>query len=202
MMEAILDGRGDAPSTANEPHEPEIPETRSNSATQFFPGASALDLPPPPEEDFFQNAPGFASLSLDYTASSPAVPAPVPPEAPSEPSFSSFSDLAPPRASEDEMPLIEATVIEAAVVETVEPLPPALVTTQPSIPAGPSGLEFFAMNDPFRAAEVVATPAPTPFATEDPFHADTSVAASLPSRPRTEELDLDLGQFFNRDEDK
>ena len=95
------------------------------------------------------------------------------------------------------MPLIEATV-----VEDVEPLPPQLATTEPSIPAvpaGPSGMEFFA-NDPFQAAGVVAPP-PTPFATDDPFqYEETSVAASLPSRPRTEELDLDIGHFFNGDE--
>jgi len=194
MMEAILEGSGDAP----EPDEPEIPETRSNSATQYFSGASALELPPPPEEDFFQNAPGFASLSLDYGAVSPAEPPPVRPEVQSEPSRSSFSELVSPAAPDGEMPLIEATV-----VEDVQPVPPALVTTQPSIPASatsPSGLEFFAMNDPFRAADVVAPP-PTPFASDDPLqYAETSVAASLPSRPKTEELDLDVGHFFSGDD--
>jgi hypothetical protein len=106
------------------------------------------------------------------------------------------------------MPLVVATVIEASVVESAEPLPPALVTTQPSVspgpggPAGPSGLEFFATNDPFRTADTAAPP-PTPFATDDPFqYAETSVAASLPTRPRTEELDLDLGHFFNGDDNK
>jgi len=209
MMEAILDGSGDAPSAAPEldepkiPEMPEVPEARSNSATQFFPTASALAPPPPPkapeptEEDFFHGS--FASLSLDYGASSPPELPRALPEVQSEPSFSSFSELAPPAAPEEEMPLIEATV-----VEDVEPLPPALVTTQPSIPAspaGPSGMEFFAMNDPFQAKDVVA-PAPTPFATDDPLqYAETSVAASLPTRPRTEDLDLDLGHFFS-DEDK
>ena len=211
MMEAILDGSGDA-SELDEPKTPEMPEARSDSATQFFPAASALALPlspeapeapeapEPPEEDFFRGAPGFASLSLDYGASSPPELPPALPEVQSEPSFSSFSELAPPAAPEEEMPLIEATV-----VEDVEPLPPALVTTQPSIPAspaGPSGMEFFAMNDPFQAKDVVA-PAPTPFATDDPLqYAETSVAASLPTRPRTEDLDLDLGHFFGGDEDK
>ncbi|MGH9389357.1 MAG: DUF4388 domain-containing protein, partial [Vicinamibacteria bacterium] len=154
MMEAILDGSGDAPSAAYELDEPKIPETpdvpeaRSNSATQFFPTASALappasSKPPeprePPEEDFFHGAPGFASLSLDYGASSPAELPPALPKEQSEPSFSSFSELAPPVAPEEEMPLIEATV-----VEDVEPLPPQPATTEPSIPAspaGPSGLE-------------------------------------------------------------
>jgi len=126
------------------------------------------------------------------------------PEAKNESSFSSFSELAPPPAPEEEMPLIEATVIEATVEEDPEPLPPALVTTKPSIaaPDGPSGLEFFAMNDPFRAADVVAPPT-TPFANDHPFqYAETSVASSLPTRPRTDELDLDIGHFFSRDEDK
>jgi len=202
MMEAILDGRGDAPSAAYEiaePEVPEVPEAPSDGATQFFPAASALELPPPPEEGFFQNAPRFASLSLDYGASSSTELHPALPEVQGEPSFSSFSELAPPAAPEEEMPLIEATV-----VEDVEPLPPQLATTEPSIPAvpaGPSGLEFFAMNDPFRAADAVAA-APTPFATDNPLqYAETSVAASLPTRPRTEELDLDIGHFFAGDED-
>ena len=153
MMEAILDGSGDAPSAAYElepriPEMPEVPEARSDSATQFFPAVRALAPP-----------------------ASPKAPGP-----------------------HEEMPIIEATV-----VESVEPLPPALVTTQPSMSAGPSGMEFFA-NDPFQAAGVVAPP-PTPFATDDPFqYEETSVAASLPSRPRTEELDLDIGHFFNGDE--
>jgi hypothetical protein len=197
MMEAILEGNGDAPGAAIEPDEPEIPETHSNSATQFFPGESALELPPPPEEDFFQNAPGFASLSLDYGASSSTELPPALPEVQGEPSFSSFSELAPPSAPVEEMPLIEATV-----VEEVEPLPPHLATTQPSIPLspdGPSGMEFFA-NDPFQAVDVVAPP-PTSIATDNPFpYEETSVAASLPTRPRTEELDLDIAHFFTGDE--
>jgi len=220
MMEAILDGTGDAPSAAfqiDEPAIPEMPEVReapSNSSTQFFAAASALAPPEPPqplepvapieplapiEDDFFHGAPGFASLSLDSVASSPAELPLALPEEQGAPAFSSFAEVAPPSAPEEEMPLIEAMV-----VEEVEPLAPALVDTQPSIPAGaasPSGLEFFAMNDPFRAADVVAPP-PTPFATDDPLqYAETSVAASLPSRPRTEELDLDIGHFFS-DEDK
>jgi hypothetical protein len=215
MMEAILDGRGDAPGTAYEPATPEpapVPEARSDSATQFFPAASALPpqaptrAPEPPEEDFFSSSPGFASLSLDYTAAPP--PELPPPSHPrNEPSASSFSELAPPHAphAEEEMPLIEATVIEATAVESAAPLPPALVTTRPSVspgPAEPAGLEFFAMNDPFRTADSAAPP-PTAFATDDPLqYAETSVAASLPTRPRTEELDLDLGQFFNGDDNK
>jgi len=181
MMEAILDGSGDAPSAAYEiaePDVPEVPEAPSDGATQFFPAASALELPPPPEEDFFQN---------------PALPG-----VQGEPSLSSFSELAPPAAPEEEMPLIEATV-----VEDVEPLPPQLATTEPSIPAvpaGPSGMEFFA-NDPFQAADVVAPP-PTSFAIDNPIqYEETSVASSLPTRPRTEELDLDIGHFFAGDED-
>ncbi len=90
MMEAILDGSGDAPAVAYEAPErppappvdsPKIPEGHSNSATQFFPGASALPSPepppppPPPEEDFFHGSPGFASLSLDYDEPAPAPPA-------------------------------------------------------------------------------------------------------------------------------
>jgi hypothetical protein len=179
MMEAILDGSGDAPevSYAAEPPHPEapkVPEAKSDSATQFFPGASALPPPPPPlppEEDFFHGSPGFAALSLDYGEPDPT-PAPVPVPEP-----------------EPEIPLIEASVIEE----------PPLAITQPSIPSGhgaASGLEFFAMNDPFQAAEVPAAP-PTAFATDDPLvFAETSVAASLPSRPRTEELELDIGNFF------
>jgi len=212
MMEAILDGRGDAPSAADEidapkiPEIPEVSEAGSDSATQFFPTASAL--PPPasskspesPEEDFFHGAPGFASLSLDYGASPATELSPALPEVQSEPSFSRFSEPAPPVARKEEMPLIEATV-----VEDVQSAPPALVTTRPSIPpspGGPSGLEFFAMNDPFRAADVVAPP-PTPFSADDPLqYAETSVAALLPPRPRTEELDLDLGHFFDGDEGK
>jgi hypothetical protein len=209
MMEAILDGSGDGPRAAHEKNEPEVrevPEARSDSATQFFPTASALapaPPPEPPEEDFFKGADGFASLSLDYAASPPAELPPPGREVPGEPSLSSFSELAPPAAPEVEMPLIEATVIEATVVEEVEPVPPSLVTTQPSIaadPAGASGLEFFAMNDPFRSADAVAPPAAS-FTTDDPLqYAETSVAASLPSRPRTEELDLDIGHFFRGDD--
>jgi hypothetical protein len=212
MMESILDGSGDAPGPAFEDEAPApaaAPEARSDSATQFFAAASALPpqaptkAPEPPEEDFFSGSPGFASLSLDYTAAPPAE-LPPHPDPRSGPSFSSFSELAPPH-QEEEMPLIEATVIEATVVESVEPLPPAQVTTQPGVSPVPAGLEFFAMNDPFRTADSAGTaaPPPTAFATDDPFqYAETSVAASLPTRPRTEELDLDLGQFFNRDENK
>jgi hypothetical protein len=180
MMEAILDGSGDA-----QPVEvPKAPEVRSDNATQFFPGASALPsaapMPPPPppvppEEDYFQGSPGFASLSLDYEAALP----PAPPE--------------------PEMPLIEAIVVE----ETAEAPGPA--TTRPSLPQSPggaSGLEFFAMTDPFQVAEVPAPP-PSSSGAEDPMQfAETSVAASLPARPRTEELDLDLGNFFNGKEPK
>jgi hypothetical protein len=204
MMEAILDGSGDAPSATYKrdkpgiPARPEASEPRTDSATQFFPAAAALEpkaspkppeVPEPPEEDFFRGAPGFASLTLDYQASSPPELPPALPEPPSEPSFSSFSELAPPPPPEEEMPLIEATVVEEA-----QPVPPALVTTEPSVPAspaGPSGLEFFAMNDPFRAPDAVAPP-PSPFATDDPLqYAETSVAASLPRRPRTDDLDLE-----------
>ncbi len=196
MMEAILDGSGDSPSAGYELEEPAFPETRSNSATQFFPGASALETPPPSEEDFFHDAPGFASLSLDYGAAPVEIPE-ASPAVHDQPSFSTFSELAPPGAPGEEMPLIEATVVE------VGPIPPQLATTKPSIPASPvspSGLEFFAMNDPFQAADVAA-PAATPFATDDPLeYEETSVAASLPTRPRTEELDLDLGHFFNGDD--
>jgi hypothetical protein len=208
MMEAILDGSGDARGVAYEsepPAPPPVSEARSDSATQFFPSASALPPPAPakgpepPEEDFFSSSPGFASLSLDYTAAPPELP--LPPGSPGAPSFSSFSELAPPHA-EEEMPLIEATVIEATVVESVEPLPPAEVNTQPAVSSVPAGLEFFAMNDPFRTADAAAPP-PTAFATDDPFqYAETSVAASLPTRPRTEELDLDLGNFFSGDDKK
>jgi len=209
MMEAILDGSGDAPSVAYEsepPAAPPVSEPRSDSATQFFPAASALPPrapgkgPEPPEEDFFSSSPGFASLSLDYTAAPPELP--PSPDPPGEPSFSSFSEIAPPHA-EEEMPLIEATVIEATVAESVEPLPPAEVNTQPTgVSPVPAGLEFFAMNDPFRTADAAAPP-PTAFATDDPFqYAETSVAASLPTRPRTEELDLDLGNFFSGDDKK
>jgi hypothetical protein len=127
----------------------------------------------------------------------------------------------PPSEPEAEMPLIEATVIEATVVEEVKPIPPHLAATQPSVPTspdGPSGLEFFALNDPFQSPQTpppstpppsapqpldVPSPPPTAFATDDPMqYAQTSIAASLPGRPRTEELDLDIGHFFRRDEDK
>jgi hypothetical protein len=61
-------------------------------------------------------------------------------------------------------------------------------------------MEFFA-NDPFQAADVVAPP-PTSFAIDNPIqYEETSVASSLPTRPRTEELDLDIGHFFAGDED-
>jgi hypothetical protein len=208
MMEAILDGKGDAPSASKELEEPAPPEPRSDSATQFFPGASALESPPPPDEDFFR-ASGFDSLSLDYAAAPPVELPPAPAEEPSASSFSSFSELAPPpeapappAPSVEEMPLIEATVVEEGA-----PLPPSLVTTQPSIPldsnSGPSGLEFFAMNDPLRASEAPPPP-PAPFVTDDPLqYGETSVAAFLPNRPnrpKTEELDLDLGHFFKGDE--
>jgi len=44
---------------------------------------------------------------------------------------------------------------------------------------------------------------PNSFATDNPFkYEETSVAASLPTRPRTEELDLDIAHFFTGDEDK
>jgi hypothetical protein len=96
------------------------------------------------------------------------------------------------------MPLIEATVLEEPPA-----LPPQLVVTQPSIPTGPegpSGLEFFAMNDPFATTEAAAPP-PTTFATDDPLHyADASIAAALPSRPKTDELDLDVNHFFSGDD--
>jgi hypothetical protein len=96
------------------------------------------------------------------------------------------------------MPLIEATVLEEPPA-----LPPQLVATRPSIPTspeGPSGLEFFAMNDPFATADAAAPP-PTGFATDDPLqYADASVAAALPSRPKTDELDLDINHFFSGNE--
>jgi hypothetical protein len=175
-----------------------MPETRSDSATQFFTSASALEPPPPPEEDFFHGSLGFASLSLDYAAPSPAEAPRTLPEVQSEPALSAFSELVQPAAPEEEMPLIVATV-----VEEVEPVPPSLATTQPSIPrspGGPSGMEFFAMNDPFQAPEVATPPSPA-FATDDPLqYKETSIAALLPTRPRTEELDLDLGHFFSGDE--
>ncbi len=57
------------------------------------------------------------------------------------------------------------------------------------------------MNDPFRNAE--APPLRLPFATDEPMQfAETAVASSLPTRPRTEELDLDIGNFLNGDEEK
>jgi hypothetical protein len=183
MMEAILDGKADA---ADAPQEPTA--MRPDSATQFFAAASALEPPPPPpEEDLFHGSPGFASLSLDYAAASPPPAA----EAESAPSASSFAELAPEPAPQEEMPLIEATVVEEAA-----PLPPQLVATQPSLPVSPSGLELFAMNDPFQDSGATAPP-PAPFATDDPLqYAETSVAAALPPRPKTEELDLDIGHFF------
>ncbi|HEY7820832.1 MAG TPA: hypothetical protein VIG29_21585, partial [Vicinamibacteria bacterium] len=176
MMEAILDGSGDAHAVSYEVEKPraaavpKAPEARSDNSTQFFPGSSALpplppQVPSPSEEDYFEGSPGFASLSLDYE--SPPVP------------------------SEPEMPLIEATVVE----ETPEAPGPA--TTRPSMPRNPdgaSGLEFFAMNESFQVAEEAASPPAT--------LAETSVAASLPTRPRTEELDLDIGNFLNGKEDK
>jgi hypothetical protein len=208
MMEAILDGKGDAPSASKELEEPALPEPRSDSATQFFPGASALESPSPPDDDFFR-ASGFDSLSLDYAAAPPVELPPAPAEEQSASSFSSFSELAPPTAPPgppeppvEEMPLIEATVLEEGA-----PLPPALVATQPSLPVepndGPSGLEFFAMNDPLQAGKAPPPP-PAPFVTDDPLqYGEPSVAAFLPNRPnrsKTEELDLDLGHFFKRDE--
>jgi hypothetical protein len=200
MMEAILDGRGDPPGAAYALDKPPLPEIRSDNQTQFFPGASALDAPPPPpEEDFFRGSPGFESLSLDYAAAPPAELPRAAPAEPGEPSFSSFSELAPPPdAPEEEMPLIEATVVEDQA-----PVSPQLATTKPSIPvssSGPSGLEFFAMNDPFQASRAAASSLP-PIAADDPMqYARPSIAASLPTRPKTEELDLDLG-ILGRDED-
>jgi hypothetical protein len=196
MMEAILDGSGDVPEPPAIAAPPAKAAPPANNATQFFPGAAALAPPPQAGEDLFQGAPGFESLSLDYAASPPVEPPIAPPEAQNEPSFSSFAELAPPAPSEEEMPLIEATVVDEGA-----PLPPALVVTQPSLPPRPSGLEMFASNDPFESAESAAHP--TAFTTDDPLqYAGTSVAASLPSRPRTEELDLDIGQFFKGDEGK
>jgi hypothetical protein len=198
LMEAILDGRGDVPAPVSKPPEPEAPEAPPDSATRFFPGASALaPHPPPEEEDFFEGSPEFASMSLDYALSSP--PELPPPETQGEPALSSFAEVAhPAEVSEAEMPLIEATVLEDPA-----PLPPQLVTTQPSIPTSPeapSGLELFAMNDPFAAAEAAAPP-PTTFPTADPLpYADASIAAALPSRPKTDELDLDIGHFFTGDD--
>jgi hypothetical protein len=222
MMEAILEGKGEAPSAPRELEEPAFPEARSNNSTQFFPGASALETPPPAEEDFFKSSPEFGSLSLDYAASPPAELSGAPASESSASSFSSFAEMPPPPSEpEAEMPLIEATVIEATVVEEVKPIPPHLAATQPSVPTspdGPSGLEFFALNDPFQSPQTpppstpppsapqpldVPSPPPTAFATDDPMqYAQTSIAASLPGRPRTEELDLDIGHFFRRDEDK
>ncbi len=191
MMEAILDGRGDAtPRPFEIDQTTGSSETAPNNATQFFPTASALPPPPPPppEEDFFHGSPGFVSLSLDYEASSPTKPPP-----------SAIEDGK--EVQEEPMPLIEATVVEEGA-----PLPPALETTRPSIqpgsPAVPSGLEFFAMADPFQSADATAPP-PAPLATEDPAqYAETSLASSLPPRPRTEELDLDMGNFFTGTEEK
>jgi hypothetical protein len=197
LMEAILDGRAEAQALDAPPAEPPIADAPSDSSTRFFPGASAL----PPEEDYFQGSEGFAALSLDYSA---APPEPAPQGPVEAPSFSSFADVAPePSAPESEMPLVEATVVEAE--ELAPPIPPQLVATQPSIysgPAAPSGLELFAMNDPFQVAapqEPPSPPAPPP--AEDPFrrYADASLAAALPSRPRTEDLDLDIGNFFTGD---
>ncbi len=204
MMEAILDGSGDATSRSYEIDEApsdeasEIPEPPSNSATQFFPVPSALPppLPPPPpeEEDFFHGSPGFASLSLDYAASSPEELA-LPPD------VQEVQEVR--EEPEEEVPLIEAAVVEEAA-----PVPPALATTRPSQPRGaavPSGLEFFASSDPFRSGQSTdaKAPPPPPFATDDPLQfAETSVAASLPPRPRTEELDLDMGNFFSGNEKK
>ncbi len=187
LMEAILDGRGDVPAPVSKPLETKAPEAPPDSATRFFPGASALG-PSPPEEDFFHSSPGFASLSLDYAA-------PSRPETESEPSLSSFAELASPaEVPEADMPLIEATVLEEP-----PPLPPQLVATQPSIPTSPespSGLELFAMNDPFAPADAAA-PEATAFANDDPLqYADASIAAALPSRPKQEEIDLDINHFF------
>jgi hypothetical protein len=160
MMEEILEGRRDAPAAAPAVTKPSIPEAAPNQ-TQFFPGSSALELPPPPEEDFFQGAAGFASLSLDY-----------------------------------ETPVPEATppIIEATVVEEVEP---ALVRTQPS------GLEIFAMTDPFGSAKAPPPPSPVPTAIADvPSRPDeTSVAGALPPRRKADDLDLDIGHFFTDEND-
>jgi hypothetical protein len=159
MMEEILEGRRAAPAAAAAVTKPQVVPEAVGNQTQFFPGASALELPAPPEEDFFEDAPEFASLSLDYETPD-AEPAP---------------------------PVIEATVVEE--------MEPAFVRTQPS------GLEIFAMTDPFGSAKT--PPAPVSPATVDvPSRPEeTSVEAALPPRRKTDDLDLDIGHFFTDEND-
>jgi hypothetical protein len=160
MMEEILEGRRDPPLPAAAVTKPPVPAATANQ-TQFFPGASALELPPSPEEDFFEGAAEFASLSLDHETPPPDAPPPV---------------------------------IEATVVEEVGP---ALVRTQPS------GLEIFAMTDPFGSAKAPPPPPPVPTAIADlpPRHDDTSIAGSLPPRRKSDDLELDIGHFFTDEND-
>jgi hypothetical protein len=189
MMEEILEGRRDSPPPAAAVTRPPVRAATANQ-TQFFPGSSALELPPSPEVDFFEGAPEFASLSLDY-------------ETPKEPSARAKGEQSESRSEKGggwdpgaQMEDAPPPVIEATVVEEVE-VEPALVPTQPS------GLEIFAMTDPFGSAKAPPAPAPVPNAIADlpPRHDDTSVAGSLPPRRRTDDLELDIGHFFTDEND-
>ncbi|MGH9334751.1 MAG: DUF4388 domain-containing protein, partial [Vicinamibacteria bacterium] len=199
MMEAILEGAGDAGVLNYGRTAPEPPGFDSDSSTRFFEAANALEPPPPDEEpleDFFQGSASFASLSLDYD-----LPA-------HSPAPSRISEIAQDDAHKEAVPLIEATVVEivdeaAAACPVVEAgfIPPELVATQPSVPIG---MENFAMNDPFSEKDAAASPSPA-FSADDPLeYGNDPIAASIPRRPpKTEDLDLDmdgLGALFGEDE--
>ncbi len=259
MMEAILDDGGERYEGFDAGSEP-TPPTGSNASTstQFFAGASALELPPSPAssveekiavdsyEDLFPSdlSSSFASLSLDYAVESattapttmPSVAPPGPPtpkgietrvafdppvfpETPApigaapdsnsgDEGIGSFQDLALSESAisfaTDPEPPSPATEPAPAVVavETHEAMPVVegdLVTPEPTPPA-PSGMELFAMGDPFGNPAPSTDPPPV-IEADDPFA--PTVAASLPRRKRTEDADLDtegLGELLRRNE--
>jgi Domain of unknown function (DUF4388) len=213
MMEAILDDRGERCEGFDAGPEP-APPTGSNASTQFFAGASALEPPPSPSspveekttvdsyDDLFPSdlSSSFASLSLDYavepvTTAPTTIPSVAPPGPPTPKGNETRIAFDPPVFPETPAPAV-------AAVETHEAMPIVegdLVTPEPTPPA-PSGMELFAMTDPFGNPAPSADPPPV-IEADDPF--EPTVAASLPRRKRTEDAELDaegLGQLLRRNE--
>jgi hypothetical protein len=198
MMESILEEGG-----SPQPSIPRrAPAPSSNAATQFFSGPSALEEPEPSPAD--DESDPFAAVSYeDFDAAppdpTPPAPQPTPTSAPETPGPSfedlALSDPAVPVASIDSNPVPVPASIPEPEPEPSLPVVEGDVVEPEPLPVEGGGMEFLMSNDALVIPEQNPIP-PTAFSTQDPFRpekfGEEPIAASLPKRPRTDEMDLDM----------
>lgn len=207
-----------------EPEEVAKPAPESTEAPGFDVGTY---------EDFFKTEMSgeFAALSLDYgtppppstpqeaeappPATEPTLAVPATDAAPTTPNgneapVASFGGVAFTEASIDPastpeevplVPLVEATVVEASDGDAVVPVIEGdVVSPEPEVP---SGMEMFAVTDPFLTPNVPELPRFKNEANPVQFN-EEEVGAALPRRAtRADDLDMDmdgLGHVFGNDD--